>query len=139
MSWDRKLMTRVLRAGCIVTLGVGMAACAGGGERPDAALAQAQASIDSAEQAGAREYGAADLDTARTKLTRARMLADDGENEEALQLAEQATVDARLAGAKGITGKSRESLAQLRDSTRTLREEVSRPEPAPVAPGEAPQ
>jgi hypothetical protein len=119
--------TALITSGCVAVATLALAACAGSGERPDAALARAQASINSAEQAGARQYGAADLDMARTKLTQARMLADDGENQTAQQLAEQAVVDAELAGARGMTGRSQEALQQVRASIESLQEEVNRP------------
>ena len=107
-----------------------LAACAGNSPRPDAAMAKAEASIDAAEKAGARQYGASDLDTARRKLNDARNLAEEGDDEEALRLAEQAAVDAELAGAKGLRGKSSDALAQLRDSTQTLQEETNRRGPS---------
>jgi hypothetical protein len=56
------------------------------------------------------------------------MLADGGDDVVAMRLAEQASVDAQLAAAKGATGKSKEAMAQLRDSASTLREEVNRPD-----------
>lgn len=122
-------LQRSLQVG-VASLLIGLGACASGpAERPVAAIARAEANIDNAEKAGARAYGAADLDAARDKLTRARMLADEGDEEVAARLAEQAAADAELAGAKGLHGKAGEALAQLRESTRTLREEAMRPSP----------
>jgi len=108
-------------AACAVT------ACSSTGERPDAELARAEASISAAEQAGARQYGAADLETARSKLTRAQMLAEDGADADAQRLAEQAIVDAEVAGARGETGRSREALRQVQAGIESLRDEVNRP------------
>ena len=113
-----------------------LASCTSSGERPDAAIGKAEASIESAEQSGARQYGAAELDTARSKLTLAKVEAEQGDRAEALRLAEQAALDAQFAGAKGQTGKSREAAAQLRDSTETLKQEANQP-PA-GAPGSRP-
>jgi len=122
-------LQRSLQVGMASVL-LGVAACASGpGERPVAEIARAQANIDNAEKAGGRAYGAADLDTARDKLSRAKVLAEKGDEELATRLAEQAAADAELAGAKGLHGKAEESLAQLRDSTRALREEAMRPSP----------
>lgn len=114
---------------------VGLAAgCAGSSEKPDAALAKAQASIDSAEKTGGREYGSVDLDLAREKYTLAKQAAEDGSEVRAIRLAEQAAVDAELAGAKGASGRSSVALKELQDSAQSLHEEVQRRSPtdAPV-------
>jgi hypothetical protein len=115
--------------GCIAAAALAAGGCAGGpSERPDTAIARAEASINAAERAGGRQYGAADLDMAREKLTRSKMMAEQGEEVSALRLAEQASVDANLAGAKAVSGKSREALEQLRASNQALREEAMRPD-----------
>lgn len=103
-----------------------MAACAGGPERPDAAFAAAETTIERAEQSGARRYSAVDLDKARDKLAQARAASDRGEHAVALRLAEQAEVDAEYAAAAAETERSREAAQALRDTIRTLQDELAR-------------
>ena len=90
------------------------------------ALATSTASLDAARSAGAPELAAAELNEARTKLERARTLAQAGRNREALRMAEQADVDAQLARARASSERSRRSLAEVEASLRTLREELNR-------------
>jgi hypothetical protein len=102
------------------------AACAGDGDRPTADIERAAASIESAEKTGGRQFGAVELDDAQEKLTLARTKVESGEMNDAERLAEQAVVDAELAGAKGATGKSNEALTELQEGIATLREELER-------------
>lgn len=101
-------------------------ACASGPERPHQALARAEASIEQAEQSGAREYGGAELSAAREKLRTARMAADEGDQAVARRLAEQAALDAELAGAMTRNRKAEASVEELDRSIETLREEIAR-------------
>lgn len=130
--------TKVFMRSCLIALlaSVAAAGCAtSGGEKPTAAIAKAEASIDAAEASGGREFGAAELDVARGKLTQAKLEEERGKNMEAARLADQASLDAELAAAKGLTGKANTSLAQLDDSTDTLREELDRQQKTPTQEG----
>jgi Domain of unknown function (DUF4398) len=102
-----------------------MASCA---STPPAApaITAGAASIDAARSAGAPEYAAAQLDTARVKLERAHALAQMGRNEEALALAQQADVDAQLARAMAGSERSQRAAAEVDRGLRTLRDELNR-------------
>lgn len=102
------------------------ASCASGPERPHQALARAEASIEQAEQSGAREYGAVELSAAREKLNKARAAANEGEHIVARRYAEQAALDAELAAAMTRSRKAELSVEQLNRSIETLREEIAR-------------
>jgi chromosome segregation ATPase len=102
-----------------------MTACVSSSERPVAQLARAEASIDSAEQAGAREYGTQNLDKARSKLNKANQLADAGEHETARRLAHKAELDAELAMAEANRGKAENSLTEINRTIETLRQEIA--------------
>lgn len=109
-----------------------LAACASNGGRSAAVppasgeLAQARASIAAAEQAGAAEYGSAELSLAREKLTVAEREIEEGNYERAQQLAVEADLDADLAAA--ITRhRQTQLLAEEVDSgLRTLEDELRR-------------
>lgn len=101
------------------------------------ALAAATASLDAARSGGAPEFAAAQLDMARGKLERARVLAQAGQNREAYALAQQADVDAQLARAMAATERARRAAAEVEAGLQTLRDELNRgaaTTPAPAAP-----
>src|SRR5262245_23737659 len=62
-------------------------------------LARARASISEAEQAGAAEFGSAELTLAREKMRAAEDAAEEGESDRARNLAVEADLDADLATA----------------------------------------
>lgn len=92
----------------------------------DADIAISNAAITGALNAGAGEAAPLELRTAREKLDLARQQRDKGHGEEAISLAREATVDARLAETKALAAKSRQSAADLHDANRALAEEVNR-------------
>lgn len=91
-------------------------------------LAQAKASVDAAQRNGAAQYGAAELDLARQKLTAAQRALDDKDEQRALDLSQEAKLDADLALAKSENQEQQAALTQLKDSIRTLQDEASRNE-----------
>jgi len=103
-----------------------LCACASSPDRPFQDLARAEASIEQADQTGAREYGAAELDAAREKLARARAAADNDENVAASRYAREAAVDAELATAITRNRKAELAVEELNKSIETLRQEIAR-------------
>lgn len=102
-----------------------LAGCAGTQTQP-ADFAQAQASIDQAEQADAQRYASSELNMARQKLEQARDAQQDGEEEEARRLARQAMLDAELAAASAENQETQASVRELQNTLDTLREELRR-------------
>lgn len=102
------------------------------------ALAASSASLEAARSSGAPELAGAELNESRTKLERARALAQAGRTREAIRMAEQADVDAQLARARAGNERSRRALAEVEASLRTLREELNRT-PATPMPARPPQ
>lgn len=100
--------------------------CAGTPQAPDQALARAEASIESAERSGARQYGAEELDAAREHLRQARTAVDQEEMIEAERHAEKAALDAELAAAMARNQKAQASVRELNESIEVLREEIAR-------------
>ncbi len=127
----------------VVAAALTLGACA---SKPPAepAIASATASVDAARASGASELAAVELNSARSKLDRARALAQSGDTRAAMRLAEEADVEAQLARAKAGSERSRRAVAELDASLQTLREELAgRPAgtvapSSPVAPVSAP-
>lgn len=103
-----------------------LCACASSPDRPFQELARAEASIEQADQSDAREYGAAELDSAREKLAKARAAADSDDNLTAARYAREAAVDAELAMAIARNEKAEVAVEELNRSIETLREEIAR-------------
>lgn len=107
-------------------IGAGLlAACATQPPATNALTASATA-VDVARSAGAPEFAPAELAAARSKLERARVLAQAGRNLEAIRMAEEADADAQLARAKAAAERSRRAADEVNASLRTLREEMAR-------------
>ena len=103
-----------------------LSACASSPDRPFQDLARAEASIEQANQSGARQYGATELNAAREKLAKARAAADNDENIMASRYAREAAVDAELATAITRNRKAELAVEELNRSIETLREEIAR-------------
>jgi hypothetical protein len=108
-----------------VTMLLGLAACASG-PAPEREVAAAEVAVENAEEANAAAHAPGPYALARDKLERAREAMGEGENEEALRLAEEALVDADLAEARARSQVAQENAAELRASIETLREELDR-------------
>lgn len=122
---------RFSHAAGVLACGALLAACANNsprGESPPAAaeLAQARAGITQAEQAGAAEYGSAELALAREKLVVAEQEARDGNVERARQLAVEASLDADLAAAITRHRQTELLAEEVNSGLRTLEQELRR-------------
>jgi Domain of unknown function (DUF4398) len=117
-------MTRSIPA--LAALGVLLAASGcSSGPKPTADLAQAHTLVDQAEQSGAAQFASDDLVRARNKLQQADQ---DARNkpEASMQLAQEATVDARLAIARTAALKAQQAMRDVNAGTQTLRNETDR-------------
>jgi hypothetical protein len=113
----------------IVIAAIGLAAiagCASTGERPDAQLATAQANIEQAQQAGANQHAAQPLSSAREKLSAAQVAVSRDEMIVAERLAEEAALDAELAGAMARNRKAELAVEELNETIEVLRDEIAR-------------
>jgi predicted metal-dependent hydrolase len=125
---SRSLMRYVL-AGCAA---IAVAGCAGN-SRADAGtyrddLARAEASIVEAQQLGAAERGSVDLSRAREKLDAARRASEEGDKNGAQRLAIEADLDADVAAATARNQEMQFAATELRESIRTLQDELRRNE-----------
>jgi hypothetical protein len=107
-------------------IAVALVACAASNQNlaPEQAMTLAEGNIRQAEQAGAAEYSALELDRARQKLNQARTALQNDDNENAFRLAEQSAADAELAAVQARVGQSEEAVAEIRESIRTLQTET---------------
>jgi hypothetical protein len=122
-------MKEILKIRTVLAIAASLAAvsaCATSPDRPYQELARAEAGIEQAEQSGAREFGASELDAARDKLAKARAAADSNDNLAAARYAEEAALDANLATAITRSRKAELSVEELNKSIETLRQEITR-------------
>ncbi len=104
---------------------IGLGACAGGAPAPTEQVTLSSSIIRDAESAGAVEHAPVELNLAREKLERARLLMQAGNNEEARRLAEQAEMDARLAEVKARTETTQRAVEAVDTGIETLRREMN--------------
>lgn len=101
-----------------------LAGCAGTPPRPDAEMNAAEAAITQAESAGARDTAPKLLKQANDKVEEARALIDEEEYVPAQRLLEQATSDARLAGAQARTAQAERAVKELNETIEMLQNQI---------------
>ena len=106
-----------LCAAVSVLTGCGIAA-------PKSEIAYAEATLQSARNVGANEYAAVELERAKNKLQQAKSEMKDGNNEDALRLANEATAEGNLAQAKTEAGKASASEKQMQQSLEMLKSQL---------------
>ena len=122
-------MTRVLPLPLVLGVACVLGGCASSLPPVRPALAASSASLEAARSAGAPEYAVAEFEQARSKLERARALAQAGADAPALRLAQQAEADAQFARALAASQRSQLALREIESSLRMLVEEVQRTSP----------
>jgi hypothetical protein len=126
----------------IIVLAVASALGACGSEpRQIAEVSRAHTLVEQAEQSGAQQFAAADLESARNKL---RQADDKRTNDElAMRLAQEASIDAQVAAARTRAAKAEQALTQVNAGSESLRQEANRPpepeQPPPPPPPPQPQ
>ncbi len=91
------------------------------------AIANAEQALDRAQQAQAYDFAAFEFTKAQRKLNQAKDLARSDEKDQrrnALRLAEQSAVDARLAESKARLGSTRETYQEIEETVESLRQET---------------
>jgi hypothetical protein len=102
-----------------------LAGCAGTDVQPSGELAQAETSIRQAEQSGAAERSARELNLAREKLTQAQDAVRDENFVLAQRLAQQASADAELAAALARSSEAETAAEEIEATIAALRAEAS--------------
>lgn len=98
-------------------------------EPPVAEMARAEATIENALQAGAREAAPLELQSAQRHLSRAQQASANEEYQQALWFAEKSEADAELAETKARTERAYETVAELKEGIRVLEDELERQSP----------
>jgi hypothetical protein len=93
-------------------------------------IAVAKAAVQRAEQSGAPQSAPVELASARDKLARAEKANADHKAKPAIELADQATVDAQVAEATAQKERAAKAAAEFDASMATLRQESNRTSPA---------
>jgi len=93
---------------------------------PDEKIAVAKASVQRAEQSGAPEMAPVEMAEARDKLAHAERAAANRDVQPAIDLADQANLDAQVAEATAQENKSHKAAMELDASLQALRQEALR-------------
>ena len=93
---------------------------------PDEKIAVAKASVQRAEQSGAPEMAPVEMAEARDKLAHAERAAANSDVQPAIDLADQANLDAQVAEATAQENKSHKAAMELDASLQALRQEALR-------------
>ena len=100
------------------------AGCASGPDIADTGIARAEATVENAAGTGAAEFASTELDSAREKLVQAKLAEEQGDEELAARLAEEAEIDAQVAMARAEHAEAEEAVREVREGTETLRREL---------------
>ncbi len=115
----------VLWIGAVVSASILMAGCVSN-QAPTAQIAVSKAAVSNAMSSGGNEYAPTQLKSAMDKLDAAEKAMADKNYDLARQLAEQAEVDAKLAGAMARSMKAQKAAAAVQEDIRVLRHEIER-------------
>lgn len=91
-----------------------------------AGVAVSKAAVDNAAGAGGTEFAPVEMKTAREKMALANKAMAAKDYKLAIELAEQAQVDAKLAQGKANSAKAQMAADALHEDIRVLREELDR-------------
>jgi len=111
-------------AALLVGSSVVLVGCAG--NPPSEQFAVTQSAVNNAVSAGATEYAAVEMQSARDKLKQAELAMHDKDYEKAKRLAEQAEWDARVAERKTMAAKAERALQDANQGIEELRKEGMR-------------
>ncbi len=89
-------------------------------------VAVSAAAVDTAAAAGATEFAPVEMNLAREKMTLARKALATKDYEKAIDLANQAEADAKLAQTKAASAKAQAAAQAVQDDVQVLREELIR-------------
>jgi glycerol-3-phosphate dehydrogenase len=121
------------RNGFLVTAALGLLCAGCATNQPSPEITRAQTLIEQAEKAGARQYAADQLDSARSNLRLATAAQRDGKDVEARNRANEAAADAELAQSRAQSGLAQKSADEVQRSTEVLQRETERTQGLPPA------
>jgi len=113
------------RIGASVGVAIFMAGCASA-PAPTEQMAVSRVAVSNASSAGGNEFAPLQLNSAMEKMAGAERAMAAKDYVLARQLAEQAQVDAQLAGAMARSAKAKKAADALQEDSRVLRQEIDR-------------
>jgi hypothetical protein len=119
---------QMYRIGIAVAATIFVAGCASTPSTPGPVeqMAVSRAAISNANSAGGNEFAPLQFTSAMEKMDRAERAMTDKNYALARQLAEQAQVDAQLAGATARSAKAKKAADALQEDSRVLHQEIDR-------------
>ncbi len=124
-NYKHCLSDQVHRASLIAGVVILLAGCASY-PPPLEQIAVSRAAVSSASSAGANEFAPREMKSATEKMEGVEQAMKDKKYELALQLAEQAQVDAQLASAVARSAKAKKAAEAVQEDSRILRQEIER-------------
>jgi hypothetical protein len=121
------------RNGFLVAAAIGVLCAGCAARQPSPEITRAQTLIEQAEKAGAQQYAAAQLDSARSNLRLANAAARDGKEDQARERANEAAADAELAQSRAASGAAEKSAHEVQRGTDVLEREAERTQGIPPA------
>jgi hypothetical protein len=122
-------MTKHLKQGCAVLFGAAMlltVGCSSLKTPATADVAVSKAAVETATGAGGVEFAPLEMNSAREKLALANQAMQAKDYKQAIDLANQAQADAKLAQSKANSAKAQATADALQEDIRILREELDR-------------
>lgn len=121
------------RNGFLVAAAVGLLCAGCATQQPTPEITRAQTLIEQAEKAGAQQYAADQLDSARNNLRLANAAARDGNEDQARMKANEAASDAQLAQSRAQSSTAKKAADEVERSTDVLQREAERTQGLPPA------
>ena len=121
------------RNGFLVAAAVGLLSAGCATKQPTPEITRAQTLIEEAEKAGARQYAADQLDSARSNLRLANAAQRDGKDDVARARANEAAADAQLAQSRAQSGTAQKASEEVQRGTDVLQREAERTQGLPPA------
>jgi hypothetical protein len=119
------------RNGFLVAAAIGLLCAGCAARQPTPEITRAQTLIEQAEKAGAQQYAAEQLASARSNLRLANAAARDGKEEQARERANEAAADAELAQSRAASGSAEKSANEVQRGTDVLQREAERTQGLP--------
>lgn len=113
------------RIGVALVIAILAAGCASN-PAPTEQMAVSRAAVNNAMSAGGNEFAPTQLKSAVAKMEAAERAMEEKNYELAKQLAEQAEVDAKLAGEMARSAKAQKAADTVQEDVRVLRQEIDR-------------
>jgi len=109
----------------VIALGViGLIGCGGYGNIPSEKISAGDKAVSEAKESNASLNAPAEMKGAEDKLAEAKTALSKKDYDEASRLAEQASVDADYARAKGTSEKARKRAEEIKQNIQTLKQEI---------------